>query len=395
LPGHFTFDGKEVPFQDGDTLGSALQRAGIKVISRSLRYHRPRGLFCCSGSCASCLVEVDGIPNLPACMVEAQACSVVSQNRIGTAKHDLLGVVDKVYRKGFDPHAAFTQNRLVNQAFLQGVRFMSGLGKVPEADTRATPARRRTMSVDELIVGGGRLGLERAHEATGRVVLVDELPGLGGSARWDPLEHGTKRLAEGLPKGVEAWTSAVCFGLYVEEGQRVAGIARATDAGQDLYEVTARRITIAPGRHDAWPTFPNNDLPGILSLRGAQRLLGEHGVLPGRRIVVHGAEVPKAFRHALEAKGASIVATGVVQDAAGTSCVDEAFVAGAWVPCDAILSNLPGTPRVELFQQAGCRLGFWADGTLGPQLTEGRTTQPGIWGRFSAQPAARHLEVVP
>ena len=41
----FTFDGKSVPFQPGDTVGSALHRAGVKVISRSLRYHRPRGLF--------------------------------------------------------------------------------------------------------------------------------------------------------------------------------------------------------------------------------------------------------------------------------------------------------------------------------------------------------------
>ena len=56
VPGQFTFDGKEVPYQDGDTLGSALHRAGVKVLSRSLRYHRPRGLFCCTGSCASCRV---------------------------------------------------------------------------------------------------------------------------------------------------------------------------------------------------------------------------------------------------------------------------------------------------------------------------------------------------
>jgi sarcosine oxidase subunit alpha len=85
VPGHFTFDGKEVPYEDGDTLGSALHRAGVKVLSRSLRYHRPRGLFCCTGSCASCLVEVDGVPNLPACTQAARGCTVLSQYRIGSA----------------------------------------------------------------------------------------------------------------------------------------------------------------------------------------------------------------------------------------------------------------------------------------------------------------------
>ena len=94
---------------------------------------------CATGSCASCLVDVDGIPNLPACMTSARSCKVLSQNRIGSAKHDLLGVVDKVYRGGFDAHAAFTQMRLLNEAFLKGVRFMSGLGTVPDAQSPLPP----------------------------------------------------------------------------------------------------------------------------------------------------------------------------------------------------------------------------------------------------------------
>src|SRR5687768_5811203 len=202
-------------------------------------------------------------------MTGARSCKVTSQNRIGTAKHDILGVVDKVYRGGFDPHAAFTQDRLLKEAFLKGVRFLSGLGKTPPPATKVTGPRRHSLAVDELIVGGGRLGLERAHAASGRVLLVDELDALGGSARWDAFEHETLELAQTLPPNVEAWTSAICFGLYKEDGRRIAGIARTTELGQDLWEVSAKRITIAPGRHDAWPTFPNNDLPGILSLRGA------------------------------------------------------------------------------------------------------------------------------
>ena len=46
MAGQFTFDGKAIPFEDGDTVGSALHRAGVKVIARSLKYHRPRGLYC-------------------------------------------------------------------------------------------------------------------------------------------------------------------------------------------------------------------------------------------------------------------------------------------------------------------------------------------------------------
>ncbi|MFO1533128.1 MAG: 2Fe-2S iron-sulfur cluster-binding protein, partial [Thermoplasmatota archaeon] len=310
----FTFDGRPIPFRPGDTIGSALHRVGVKVISRSLRYHRPRGLYCVSGSCASCFVDVDGVPNVPACM---RACldgaRVGSQNVVGSAQHDLLGVVDKVYRSGFDPHDAYTRFRFLNKVFNKGVRFLSGLGKAPPAGVVLAGPRRHTKEVDELIVGAGLHGLRRAHEASrnGRSVLVvDELPTLGGSARWDPHDHESRLLAQQAPHwpGVETWTEALCFGLYPHERAGkppLAAIRRATalpDAG-DLWEVSAGRITVAPGRHDAWPIFDNNDLPGVLSLRGALRLLGEHKVLPGKAVVGHGDPLPKAFVAKLQDQG--------------------------------------------------------------------------------------------
>src|SRR5688572_22218982 len=237
MAGSFTFDGKAIPIHAGDTVGSALHRAGVRAIARSLRYHRPRGLACCTGSCASCLVDVDGVPNVPACMAPAvDGATVASQNRMGSAKRDLFAVVDKVYRKGFDPHDAFTRPALLNRAFLEAVRFMSGVGKVPAETTEAQPARRHTLAVDELIVGGGLHGLRRAREAKGRVVLVEEMATLGGSANWDPTETEALALAAGLPPNVEAWTGAAVFGLY----DGVAGVVR----GGDLWEVGARRITV-------------------------------------------------------------------------------------------------------------------------------------------------------
>ncbi len=384
----FTFDGKPVPIEPGDTIGSALHRAGIKVISRSLKYHRPRGLYCCMGSCASCFVGVDGVPNVPACMARAAAgMDVLSQNRMGSAKHDLLGVVDKVYRRGFDPHNAFTKPRIVNEMFLKGVRFMSGVGRPPSPDTHLEGPLRHALQVDELIVGAGAAGLRRAHAAAGegkRILLIDELEGLGGTARWDALETETKALAAqvGSLPGLTVWTRAVCFGIYrhdVPGDGHLAAVQRPGGHGDDLWEVTAARITICVGDHDAWPVFANNDLPGILSHRGARRLLLEHGVLPGRRIAVHGAALPKTFVIQLETAGGHIVAHGDVTEARGATDVTAAKVNGAWVECDTIICNLPGTPRVELFQQAGCELGF-PEGVLAAETEAGgATTVHGIY----------------
>lgn len=383
----FTFDGREVPFEPGDTYGAALHRAGVRVLSRSLKYHRPRGLYCVQGSCGSCSVDVDGTPNVPACTALArEGCTVASQNVIGTARHDLLGVVDKVYWNGFDPHNAFTRMRLLNEAFLKGVRFMSGVGRPPKPGVEVTGPQRHTVQVDELVVGAGRNGLLRARDAAATcasVLLVDEMPHLGGTASWDPFESATRLLANevaGRPN-VQAWTQALCFGIYGahDPGRPlVAAIRRVQGGREDLVEVTARRITVGPGRHDAWPLFTNNDLPGVLSLRGALRLLGEHKVAPGRRAVVHGTRLPNPVVALLQNSGTDVVGHGMVTAARGSTQVEAAQVGGDWVECDTILCNLPGTPRVELFQQAGCTLD-WSTGVLAPKASaDGATTRLGL-----------------
>ena len=64
----FTFDGKSLNGHDGDTIASALAATGITVLSRSFKYHRPRGLLCCSGACPNCLVQVEKEPNVRACV---------------------------------------------------------------------------------------------------------------------------------------------------------------------------------------------------------------------------------------------------------------------------------------------------------------------------------------
>ena len=66
VPIEFTFDGRRHAGLRGDTIASALAASGVRVISRSFKYHRPRGLLCCTGRCPNCLVQVDGVPNVRA-----------------------------------------------------------------------------------------------------------------------------------------------------------------------------------------------------------------------------------------------------------------------------------------------------------------------------------------
>jgi predicted molibdopterin-dependent oxidoreductase YjgC len=64
----FFFEGKELEGYEGLPIAAALHAAGIRVFSISERYSRPRGFFCAVGKCASCLMEVDGRPNVMVCM---------------------------------------------------------------------------------------------------------------------------------------------------------------------------------------------------------------------------------------------------------------------------------------------------------------------------------------
>ena len=95
-PIRFTFEGKLVEGFAGDTIGSALYAGGRRVFSRSFKYHRPRGLLCCSGACPNCMMEVDGVPNVRVCVAPAHEGAVVkAQNVRGSLERDLMAATDK------------------------------------------------------------------------------------------------------------------------------------------------------------------------------------------------------------------------------------------------------------------------------------------------------------
>lgn len=64
----FEFDGETYPAFDGETIGSALLRAGVLNI-RNAPSGAPRGMFCLMGACQECVVEVAG-KKVEACRTE-------------------------------------------------------------------------------------------------------------------------------------------------------------------------------------------------------------------------------------------------------------------------------------------------------------------------------------
>ena len=62
-----TYNGQPVEAYAGETIAAALHAAGIYHLSDSAARHRPRGFFCAIGQCSSCMMVVDGRPNVKTC----------------------------------------------------------------------------------------------------------------------------------------------------------------------------------------------------------------------------------------------------------------------------------------------------------------------------------------
>ena len=64
----FTFEGRRLTGYEGESVAAALHAAGIRALHESTKKHRPRGLFCAIGNCSSCLMKVNGVPNVRVCI---------------------------------------------------------------------------------------------------------------------------------------------------------------------------------------------------------------------------------------------------------------------------------------------------------------------------------------
>lgn len=333
----FRFGSRAIEAQPNDTIASALYRAGQRIFSRSFKYHRPRGLLCVAGKCPNCMMNVDGVPNVRACVTAPRdGMQVRGQNAWPSLERDRLAIVQKLdwlmpvgwYYKTF-------QNRAVWHAAEPYIRRVAGLGKI--GDGAPAEYEHAWMHAGTAVIGGGYAGMLAALEAGDDVVLIDDQRELGGQSRYrtipgdDTVDLISRVKAQ---SNIRVLQDSSCFGFY--EGN-LLGIIR----GRRLIHLRARRIVVATG---AWETpllFPNNDSPGVMLSSGVQRLWRLHGVVPGRKAVIMGS-------------GARAEEVASDLRAAGT----EVVAAGA--SCDLTVMCGPLVPDAGLVAQAGGKL-VWSD----------------------------------
>ena len=313
-PVEFEFDGRRVQGFRGDTVASALYAQGTRVFSRSFKYHRPRGLLCCSGNCPNCLVTVGDEPNVRACVRPVEpSLRVRSQNAWPSLGFDLLSLLDKLhwlmpvgfyYKALHRPKALWLLARRL-------IRRVGGLGSIDINATHETEYSSRNLHADVAVVGGGPAGMSAAlssAETGANVILVDDQPALGGYLRYsrqtgtDTTSHLAEQVAQS--PNIETLGNATVFGLYQDNLLAIL-------TGDGLVRLRAKHVVLATGAQESPLLFENNDLPGVMLASAARRLVALYGVRPGREAVV-ATETVEGYETALELLDAGVRVAAVV-----------------------------------------------------------------------------------
>ena len=310
----FTFDGRAYQGRPSDTLASALLANGVRLLGRSFKYHRPRGLLAAGSEEPNALVEVDRgrgrtTPNLRATQVELYDGLVArSQNRWPSLAFDVGAAADlaaPALSAGFYYKTFIAPQGAWHRLYEPLIRRSAGLGRAPDAPD-ADHYASRYAHCDVLVVGAGPAGLAAAEAAASpgvRVILCDEQPRFGGSLL-------AERTAAIDAQSAQSWIAArlaalaanpdvtllprtTAFGWY--PGPIVGLAQRLTDHLPDpdpslprerLWQVRPKQVVLATGAHERPLVFSGNDRPGVMLADSARTYANRYGAAPARRAVV-------------------------------------------------------------------------------------------------------------
>jgi sarcosine oxidase subunit alpha len=301
-PISFRYKKKTVKGVSGDTVATALYANGIRIFGRSLKYHRPRGLYSLDGESSNTCVQVNGIPNVCAeNTLLKEGLQVKAQNVVGSAETDLKGFMDKLdwaMPAGFYYRTMHKPARIWPIALKQ-VRKAAGLGKISPDFQMPGTYDEIYPKADVCIIGGGPAGMSAALAAAEhglRVILMESRPWLGGffdyrEAQNDAgvsLSQNARQMAGKLEQksNIRIFTQTAVVGVYNNNLVTAFQKGLDTDNFDERYlEIRAKSVVVATGCIERPLLFENNERPGVMQINCAHRLARTYGLLPGKQAV--------------------------------------------------------------------------------------------------------------
>ena len=336
----FRFDDRRYIGYQGDTLASALLANGVRLVGRSFKYHRPRGVYSAGPEEPNALVELRGgdrhEPNTRATTIELHAgLEAWSQNRWPNLLLDIMQVTNLAspllpagfYYKTFMGMPGW-------RFYERFIRKAAGLGKPTSAPD---PDRYDRMHAfcDVLVVGAGPAGLAAALAAGrsgARVMVLEEGDAPGGRLRAErealdgvPARDWADRVVAELGQlpDVTILTRTTGFGYY--DGTVIAALERISDhlsepdpfsVRQRLWHIRASRVVLATGAVERPLVFAGNDRPGVMLAGAARTYVNRFAVRPGNRAAVF-ANSDDGYRTALDLAEAGVEVRAVIDCRAG------------------------------------------------------------------------------
>ncbi|MGH3569192.1 MAG: 2Fe-2S iron-sulfur cluster-binding protein, partial [Pseudonocardia sp.] len=291
----FSWNGRTFPAHPGDTIVSALAAAGERVFSRSVIYHRPRGLLTASYHDPGTILQVDDEPNVRAAhRLVTHGIQVSSQNTWPSLRYDVKSVnqlVGRFLAPGFY-YKTFIKPERLWPAYEKVLARFAHAGKV-SPDTPHTPFDKRHAHPDVLVAGGGPAGITAALAAAragARVLLVEEEHQLGGHLRWggaaELVTLAELRAAVAAAPGVEVLTDSAVLARYDDNWVAVVQRGPGPGVAERLVKARAGTLVVAPGLIERPYVFAGNDVPGVMLSTAVRRLINLYAVRPGERAVV-------------------------------------------------------------------------------------------------------------
>ncbi|HEY0768106.1 MAG TPA: 2Fe-2S iron-sulfur cluster-binding protein [Steroidobacteraceae bacterium] len=395
----FSFNGRQLYGFKGDTLASALLANGVRLVGRSFKLHRPRGIWSCGVEEPSALVDVGRgarrTPNVRATLLALEEGLVAESVNCWPSVRFDLGAVTGAFAALLPAGFYYKTFKWPNwHLFEPAIRRMAGLGRAPkQAD--ADHYEEMSAQTEVLVVGGGLAGLAAAVAAArsgARTMLLAGGAHLGGALAWraDPEVAALSSAARQL--GVQVRLHTLAFGIY-DHNLVCACESLSSEGAADLpacvlrerlWKIRARTVIAATGAFEQPLLFPDNDRPGVMLAGAAHEYAQAYGVACGARAVV-AANSDGAYEvaAALKDAGVEIVAIvdrreagaanerhqglRVISAAALTAVHGTRSVRGCTVAqledgrrerlnCDLILNSGGYAPAVHLHSQAGGKL---------------------------------------